>query len=156
MKKIIAILGAIVILTCTLTSCATTTIQITPENFEQYFEISVTTDDFEGGGLESFAGMPFISSSTVNVTISIIPKQTVSSGSVSVVLEDDNLIGWNCEYSTKTTYKDGTTMSDGLRIPIQFSPNQPYTKTFEMKDILGGIKPHIVLEVAEASGTIKI
>ena len=37
MKKIIAISGAIVILICTLTSCSMTTVQITPENFEQYF-----------------------------------------------------------------------------------------------------------------------
>ncbi len=155
MKKIIAISGAIVILICTLTSCSMTTVQITPENFEQYFEISVTTDDFEGGGVESFAGIPYISSSTINVTISITPKQTISSGSVSVVLED-NLIGWDCEYSTKITSENGITMSDGLRIPIQFSPNQPYTKTFKMTDILGGIEPYIVLEVTEASGTINI
>ncbi len=156
MKKIIAISGAIVILICTLTSCSMTTVQITPENFEQYFEISVTTDDFEGGGVESFSGIPFISSSTINVTISITPKQTISSGSVSVVLEDDSLVGWDCEYSTKITSKNGITVSDGLRIPIQFSPNQPYTKTFKMTDSLGGIEPYIVLEVAEASGTIKI
>lgn len=155
MKKIIAISGAIVILICTLTSCSMTTVQITPENFEQYFEISVTTDDFEGGGVESFAGIPYISSSTINVTISITPKQTISSGSVSVVLED-NLIGWDCEYSTKKTSENGITVSDGLRIPIQFSPNQPYTKTFKMTDILGGIEPYIVLEVTEASGTINI
>lgn len=156
MKKFLSLSLALTLLTLLFTSCSTTTIQITPENFEQYFKISVTTDNFEGGDIESFAGIPFISSSTINVTISIIPKQTISSGSVSVVLEDDSLVGWDCEYSTKITSKDGITMSDGLRIPIQFSPNQPYTETFEMKDILGGIKPNIKLEITEASGTIKI
>ncbi len=156
MKKFLSLSLVLTMLALLLTSCSTTTIQITPENFEQYFEISVTTDNFEGGGVESFAGMPFISSSTINVTISIIPKQTISSGSVSVVLEDDSLVGWDCEYSTKVTSKDGITISDGLRIPIQFSPNQTYTKTFKMTDILGGIEPYIVLEVTEASGTIKI
>ena len=156
MKKFLSLSLALTLLTLLFTSCSATTIQITPENFEQYFKISVTTDNFEGSDMESFAGIPFISSSTINVTISIIPKQTISSGSVSVVLENDSLVGWDCEYSTKITFKDGRTVSDGLRIPIQFSPNQPYTETFKMENTVGVIKPNIKLEITEASGTIKI
>lgn len=155
MKKILAILLTIIFTTCIFTSCTKTKVAITPENFEQYFEISVTTDDFEGGGVESFAGVPFISSSTVNVTISITPKRTISSGSVSIVLEDD-VIGWDCEYSTRISSNDGISVSNGLRIPIQFSPNQQYTKTFEMKNIVGGIEPYIEFEVTEADGIIEI
>ena len=75
MKKFLSLSLVLTMLALLLTSCSTTTIQITPENFEQYFEISVITEDYESDGVGFFAD-----SSTATVTISIVPKQTVSSG----------------------------------------------------------------------------
>ena len=150
MKKIIAILGVFALLTCTFTSCSATTIQITPENFEQYFEISVIIENYESDGVGILSGP-----STATVKISIVPKQTISSGNINAVLKS-SLIGWDCEYSTKKT-QNGITISDGLRVPIQFSPNQAYSKSFRIENTIGSLsEPTTKFEVIEASGTIRI
>lgn len=150
MKKFLSLSLALTLLTLLFTSCSTTTVQITPENFEQYFEISVITEDYESDGVGFFSGP-----STATVTISIVPKQTISSGNINAVLKS-NLVGWDCEYSTQKT-QNGITISDGLRVPIQFSPNQTYTKSFRIENTIGSLsEPTIKFEVVEASGTIKI
>ena len=140
MKKFLSLSLVLTMLALLLTSCSTTTIQITPENFEQYFEISVITEDYESDGVG---------------ILSIVPKQTISSGNINAVLKS-SLIGWDCEYSTKKT-QNGITISDGLRVPIQFSPNQAYSKSFRIENTIGSLsEPTIKFEVVEASGTIKI
>lgn len=150
MKKILSLSLALTLLTLLFTSCSTTTVQITPENFEQYFEINVITEDYESDGVGVFSDP-----STATVTISIVPKQTISSGNINAVLKS-NLVGWDCEYSTKKT-QNGITISDGLRVPIQFSPNQTYTKSFRIENTIGSLsEPTVKFEVVEASGTIKI
>lgn len=137
--------------------CATNfgkTVQITPENFEQYFNISVTTSDFDSGG-HGYGLGPLLSGASVNVKVTITPKQTISSGSVNAVLEEDSFVGWNCEYSTKVKTNSGGQISNGLRIPVQFSPNQAYVIEFKMKSTLPQIvEPTFNFDIVEASGTI--
>lgn len=150
MKKFLSLSLVLTMLALLLTSCSTTTIQITPENFEQYFEISAIIENYESDGVGILSGP-----STATVKISIVPKQTISSGNINAVLKS-SLIGWDCEYSTKKT-QNGITISDGLRVPIQFSPNQAYSKSFRIENTIGSLsEPTIKFEVVEASGTIKI
>lgn len=154
MKKIIAILVAIIFTTCIFTSCTKTKVLITPENFEQYFVISVEAE-LEGEEPKTFGDL--LKPCTANVIVSIVPKQEISSSNnIYVVLEDmDNMIGWDCEYSIKMALTDDLTVSRGLRIPIQVSPNQISTKTFKMTKS-DTEEPNIELEVVEAYGTIEI
>ena len=154
MKKIIAILLTIIFTTCIFTSCTKTKVLITPENFEQYFVISVEAE-LEGDEPKTFGDL--LQPCTANVIISIIPKQEiVSTNSIHVVLEDmDNMIGWDCEYSVEMALSSELTASRGLRIPIQVYPNQICTKTFKMTNDYTE-EPHLELTVAEAYGTIEI
>lgn len=155
MKKIISIMISVAMLMLLFNGCATNfgkTVQITPENFEQYFNISVTTSDFDGGRHGSGLG----TGASVNVKVTIAPKQTISSGSVNVVLED-SFVGWDCEYSTKIETKSGGQISKGLRIPVQFSPNQAYVIEFKMKSgLLEFDEPTLNFDIVEASGTITL
>lgn len=155
MKKLISIFVSTMMFLLLFTGCASNkTVQITPENFEQYFNVSATISDFDGGG-HGYGLGAILSGASVNVKVTITPKQTVSSGSVNVVLEDDSIIGWNCEYSTKIETKTGGQLSKGLRIPVQFSPNQAYVIEFKMKSIMPEIvEPTFNFDIVEASGTI--
>ena len=156
MRKIIAILLTIIFTTCIFTSCTKTEVLITPENFEQYFTIIVEAER-EGEEPKTYGDL--LKPCAANVIISIIPKQEIAStNNISVVLEDmDNMIGWDCEYSVGIALTDELTVSRGLRIPFQVSPNQISTKTFRMTKSDTDIEePHIELKVTEAYGTIEI
>ena len=155
MKKFLSIIILISVVVVSLSSCminpiSKTTVQITPENFEQYFEISVVYSDYRSDG--NYAVIGYSSEMTANITIT--PKQTITSGSVSVVIEDDKLLFWESEYST-TTKINGHDVYDGIRVPIQFSPDQTYVKTFILKSKHAGMEPKKSFhKIVEASGSI--
>ena len=130
-------------------------ISITEANFEEYFEVSYSTSDYVGSEVDSFSGMPFVTIGEVEFEIQITPKKTVKKGNVTIVLQDDLLVGWDCEYSIKTEV-NGMSISNGLRIPIEFSPNQTYVKKIKATSLTGVMEPKLHLDVIEASGTIII
>lgn len=145
MKKFLSIIISVTLVITLFSGCSTNTVQITAENFEQYFEVNVTLSDFESSKDSYFAGIPFITTASVKLTITITPKQSIKGGSVYVVLEED-FFDWSSEY----------TSNDSFSMPVQFSPTQTYTKTIELTNSFGFFKPHLELKIAEASGRINI
>ncbi len=146
MKKTLSMLIIITLLLTTVSCSMRKNITITKENFEQYFNIEVRTSNYKRDESYLF-GVP-LTDSYIDVEIEITPKQTINSGSVSVVLEDDHIAVWSSEY----TMEGGV----GVSVPIQFAPNQTYIKKFSMTSQLPAIEPNFSFDIIEASGTIVI
>ncbi len=146
MKKLLSLLIIGAILTTSIGCSMQQTVTITEENFEQYFSVSVRTSNYKMDENYIF-GVPLVNC-YVDVEIQIIPKQTINSGSVSVVLEDNHIVVWSSEYTM-----DGGV---GVSVPIQFAPNQTYIKEFSMTSPCAAIEPNFFFEIVEASGTIVI
>lgn len=142
MKKLLSVLITITMLFATVGCSMRQNITITKENFEQYFNIEVRTSNYKMGDMLSFT------KSYVDVEITITPKQTISGGSVTVVLEDDHISTWTSDY----VMEGGI----GVSVPIQFAPNQTCIKNFSMTSVFPAIEPNFLFETVEASGTIVI
>lgn len=141
MRKILSVSLVLIFMLSLFSGCATQQVEITAENFENYFSIDVYTSNykFTDGILPS-------GSLTVNVTIT--PKQHIKSGYVSVVLYDD-FFSWSSDYRE-------TGPLGGTRLSLEFSPTQTYTKSFNASSIVGLDNPTISFDVEQASGSISI
>ena len=144
MKKL-SLFVIIVLLICSFSGCVNTTkeIQITAENFNDYFFISVYTDGYE-------ANYSFFMTSSLTVHITITPKQTIKSGFVSAKLFSN--FYWDNQYSSF----DSTTKTENTIVPVEFSPTQAFSISFSASTLAGTRDPSINFEAIEASGTIVI
>lgn len=145
MKKFARIFVSVILVITALSGCSsnsiksTSTVEITAQNFEQYFDVSSVITDFEQVS-------SFMYEARAKLIVTIIPKQTIHSGSVNVELTGF-LDRMECEYTDESCF---------LHMPVQFSPTQTYTKTISLSGTYIFSQPTPNIKMAEASGTIEI